>query len=73
VEKRPREARAREPPASTMEAMVPPWSMPRRLVWCFWMGSSNVTCGGLEGRNGSGTVRYLSGDGGGDDHLDVRR
>ena len=37
VENRPRDARASEPPKSTIEAMVPPCSMPRRFVCSFCM------------------------------------
>jgi hypothetical protein len=43
VENNPRDARAREPPRSTMDAMVPPWRMPRRFVCSFSIESSKLT------------------------------
>lgn len=43
VENKPREATASEPLVSTMLAIVPPCSIPRRLVCCFWMSSSKFT------------------------------
>lgn len=33
VAKRPREATAREPPRSVMQAIVPPWRMLRRFLF----------------------------------------
>lgn len=46
VEKRPRDASASEPPKSTIEAMVPPWRMPKRFVCSFWIESSKWTLPG---------------------------
>lgn len=46
VEYSPRDARTNDPPRSVMDAIVPPWRMLRRLVWCFSMGSSKETLPG---------------------------
>lgn len=40
VEYRPLDARTRLPPVSTIDAIVPPCNIPRRLVCCFSIGSS---------------------------------